>query len=86
MFDIRPVFSRVGNCDLVCAAVKASSWNGLGCARYFVRPLQLLVRVDYTRAGMARGAVACEAPAGKAISVGFRRNCIQCTNVAVSCE
>lgn len=44
MFDIRPVFSRVGNCDLVCAAVKASSWNGLGCA-LIVRPLQVLVRV-----------------------------------------
>ena len=27
--------------------------------------------------GMGRGAMACEAPAGRAISVGFRRNCIQ---------
>ena len=58
--------------DLARAAAKASSWNGFGCVRYFVRLLQVLVRImDYTRVGMARCAVACEAPAGRAISVGF---------------
>lgn len=35
---------------LARAAVKASSWNGFGCARYFVRPLQVLVRVWTTLA------------------------------------
>lgn len=49
MFDIwRLCLSRT--LCLARAAVKASSWNGFGCARYFVRPLQLLVRVWTTRA------------------------------------
>jgi len=37
--------SLVGECDLARAAVKASSWNGFGCVRVFVRPLQVLVSV-----------------------------------------
>lgn len=32
-------------------------------------------RVDGMRVGLPRGAVACEAPAGRGNSVGFRRNC-----------
>lgn len=49
MFDIwRLCFSQA--LCLASAAAKASSWNGFGCARYFVRPLQVLVRVLTTRA------------------------------------
>ena len=33
------------------------------------------VRVDVLRDCLPRGAVACEAPAGRGNSVGFRRNC-----------
>ena len=43
--------SLVGECDLARAAVKASSWNGFGCALN-VRPLQVLVRV-WTTCAMA---------------------------------
>lgn len=43
MFDIWRLLFSVRECDLARAAVKASSWNGFGCARYFVRPLQVLV-------------------------------------------
>jgi len=64
--------------DLARAAAKASSWNGFGCAAVFCAAIaSACARMDYTRGGMARCAVACEAPAGRAISVGFRRNCIQ---------
>lgn len=45
MFDIWRLLFLVRERDLARAAVKASSWNGFGCARYFVRPLQVLVRV-----------------------------------------
>jgi len=44
MFDIWRLLFSVGNLILARAAVKASSWNGFGCAR-IVRPLQVLVRV-----------------------------------------
>lgn len=50
MFDIWRLLFSVRECDLECAAAKASSWNGFGCVRYFVRPLQVLVRVWTTRA------------------------------------
>jgi hypothetical protein len=50
MFDIRSFLFSVRERDLARAAAKASSWNGFGCARYFVRPLQVLVRVWTTRA------------------------------------
>lgn len=44
MFDIWRLLFSVGNLLLARAAVKASSWNGFGCALN-VRPLQVLVRV-----------------------------------------
>jgi hypothetical protein len=51
MFDIRPFFSLVGECDLARAVAKASSWNGFGCGRD-VWPLQVLVRA-WTECAMA---------------------------------
>jgi hypothetical protein len=50
MFDIRSFVVSFGNLLLERAAAKASSWNGFGCVRYFVRPLQVLVRAWTTRA------------------------------------
>jgi hypothetical protein len=47
MFDIRPFFSPVGECDLARAAVKASSWNGFGCGRYVWAAL-LFERIEKT--------------------------------------
>ena len=41
------------------------------CAGFRAAIASACVRMDYTRVGMARCAVACEAPAGRAISVGF---------------
>jgi hypothetical protein len=62
MFDIRSfVVLLSGECDLARAAAKAISWNGFGCARDFVRPLQVLVRV-WTACAMA-----CR------VSVGFEQ-------------
>jgi hypothetical protein len=56
------------------------------CAVFCAAIASACARMDYTRVGMARCAVACEAPAGRAISVGFRRNCIQCTNSLHRCS
>lgn len=78
MFDIWRLLFSVQECDLAREAVKASSWNGFGCGLICAAIASACARMDYTRGGMARCAVACEAPAGRAISVGFRRNCIQC--------
>ena len=50
MFDIWRLLFSVRELDLARAAAKASSWNGFGCGRLFVRPLQVLVRVCTTRA------------------------------------
>ena len=56
MFDLRS-FVVSGECDLARAAAKASSWN---CAR-----------CGNLRDGLPRGAVACEAPAGRGNSMGL---------------
>jgi hypothetical protein len=62
---------------LARAPAKASSCNGFGCGLN-VRPLQVLVRMwTVLCAGMARGAAGLRPSAGRAISVGLRRNCIQ---------
>lgn len=86
MFDIwRLCFSQA--LCLASAAAKTSSWNGFGCVRICAAIASACARMDYMRGGMARCAVACEVPAGRAISVGFRRNCIQqfsICNLAVS--
>lgn len=64
--------------DLARAAAKAKLLEWLWMCAACAAIASACGRMDYTRVGMARCAVACEAPAGRAISVGFRRNCIQC--------
>lgn len=48
MFNICPFFSLVGNVIMARAAVKASSWNGFGCARICAAIASACERVDCT--------------------------------------
>ena len=71
MFDIwRLCFSRT--LILARAAVKASSWNGFGCARILCGHCKCLCACGRNARGLPRGAVACEAPAGRGNSCGLQ--------------